>query len=343
VPASPERSLSRALALPRSEAGTRRLIGMLQPSSRDFQGLSGADAEWLRGQLLAALAERRIPDLAVPLIVEDLRTSASPVVVAGAARAIRKCGIGDGAKRELIERAKARIAGRDEFVAFGAGGPPAALTARQELDSALAPAAEERPCCGGGGRPSPTGVVGGAAAGEAFARAEIQDQDGRRTSLAELAGKRHSLLALFYTRCMNPEKCSATVTSLGRLARRFEAEPGAPDLQIIGLSYDGAYDLPRRLKDYGTDRSFAFGDRAFLARCTRGWPGLRRLLDLQVGYGDATVNYHEREIFLIEPGFAIRRLPPESLSEPAQLLAWLEVDRTQKPPKKQLRRYGRLP
>ena len=51
----------------------------------------------------------------------------------------------------------------------------------------------------------------------------LENQDGARLSFSEAFSGRPTALAFFYTRCMNPEKCSLTVTRLARLARRPRA------------------------------------------------------------------------------------------------------------------------
>ena len=50
------------------------------------------------------------------------------------------------------------------------------------------------------------------------------------------------MLTFFYTRCMNPLKCSATVTGLGRIARRVAED--ALDANVAGISYDPGFDRP---------------------------------------------------------------------------------------------------
>ena len=50
----------------------------------------------------------------------------------------------------------------------------------------------------------------------------LENQDGIQLSFSEAFSGRPTALAFFYTRCMNPEKCSLTVTRLGRLARLLE-------------------------------------------------------------------------------------------------------------------------
>nr|MDQ4088538.1 hypothetical protein [Pseudomonadota bacterium] len=96
-------------------------------------------------------------------------------------------------------------------------------------------------------------------------------------------------------------------------------------IRVVGLSYDGRYDTPERLKQYGLARDFPFGEDALLVRCKRGWPTLRKALRLSVGYGDTTVNEHAREVFLINRDGKVRPLAIELFNDPATLLRTLQT------------------
>ena len=129
----------------------------------------------------------------------------------------------------------------------------------------------------------------------------LEDQDGRTTTFdAHFRGRRH-VVAFFYTRCGNPEKCSATVTRLGDLATRLpDALPGH-DVGVVGISYDPGYDTPERLRAYGTARRVPFSDRVRLFRAPVGHAILREHFDLNVGYVGTLVNQHGVELYLVGP------------------------------------------
>ena len=44
---------------------------------------------------------------------------------------------------------------------------------------------------------------------------ELEDQDGARVTFGEFFAGKPSVVAFFYTRCDNPNKCSLTITKLG--------------------------------------------------------------------------------------------------------------------------------
>lgn len=308
-----DRVIAEIRAIPRTGRGDRRLAAMLSQSADHFDGLSTADAERVRGHILAAFGEDRASECALPAIREELRTSLSPIVLAGAARAARALEAIDEELRGLLLAASERIALRDEYVRFdGAEG----RTAREEIAAALT-ARPPRACCGGPAKSADP--VQFSLPPAAVERAAVEDQSGERIGLAALLRRRTSLIAFFYTRCMNPAKCSLTVTRLAGLARDLRGR----DLNLLGFSYDGAYDTPVRLLAYGRDRGFPFGEGARLIRCRAGWKGIRAAFGLRVGYGQATVNDHAREIFLVRPDLDAIGLDPESLAERAAIEAYL--------------------
>ena len=275
----------------RIASGGLQAAAALRQDARHFGRLSTGEAECLRGRILAALERGGVPQGALPALREELRTSLSPVVLAGAARAVRGLGAVDEELRALLRRASERIRLRDEHVSFGDG---PALTAREEIAATLALLdGPPRPCCG---------KFRAAPAAEAprfpldpgsLERVAVQDQAGARAALVPLLRGRTSLIAFFYTRCMNPAKCSLTVTRLADVAR------ARTDVNLLALSYDSRFDTPARLHAYGLHRGFPFGERARLIRFASGWPAVRRAFRLQVGYGEATVNEHARELFAV--------------------------------------------
>ncbi|ARM91058.1 thioredoxin-like protein (plasmid) [Rhizobium sp. CIAT894] len=312
--------------VPTTEEGRLQLAAMLSQSGRHFHRLSGADAEFVRGHILARFERCGVPESVLPKIIEELRTSISPVVLAGAARAIRRLQEIDENIRTLLIAARERIAFRDEYVSFDVThccSSKAPMSARQEITATLEQfSSAPRHCCG---HADPHAATAGPMDGsildeEALNRVEIEDHAGRRHAFAELLRSRTSLLTFFYTRCMNPNKCSLTVARFGQVARYAAIEKRDHELQFAAVSYDGEYDDPARLLAYGRDRGFPFGDSVLMVRCVSGWSTVRRQFDLQVGYGGSTVNNHARELFLVKPDLSLMPIDAELLARPTQLM-----------------------
>lgn len=282
---------------------------LLRHDASHFDELSTTDAERLRAHVLALFETRSATPDAVQLIVEELKTSASPVVLAGAARAVR--GIGSDAGVDwvtLLTDAADRIAARDAFVRWH----PAVVTPgwmRTARDEILA-ARDTVPTRAQAHRVTPAGPeipIDAAALAEII----VEDQAAERIPLADLLREGPTVVAFFYTRCMNPLKCSLTVTRLAALAARDDGP------RILAITYDPDYDSPPRLRRYGDDRRFPFGEGSRFVRCVAGWQSLRRMLRLQVGYGPTTVNEHAREAFLVRDQTRFQGIAADVFAEPA--------------------------
>jgi protein SCO1/2 len=306
--------------VPHTPQGARQLAAMLREDGQHYRGLSTGDVERVRGHILAAFEHCSLPADARHAVREELRTSFSPIVLAGAARAAS--GLNAGAEwRELLTSALERLAVRDEFVAWGKETAAPARTARAEISAALdmLDAVDKAPrhCCGptAAQPPEPDSF---SLCGHTLDGVATEDQADHRASLGALLRGRISLVAFFYTRCMNPAKCSLTITRLAALARLNTAR--GDDLNLLAISYDPAFDSPTRLHVFGRDRDFPFGGDARLIRCISGWPSVCRAFGLQVGYGGITVNAHARELFLITPRLDAVSVDCEALGDGAQLL-----------------------
>jgi protein SCO1/2 len=137
----------------------------------------------------------------------------------------------------------------------------------------------------------------------------LEDQDGQATTFGRLFLGRPSVIAFFYTRCMNPNKCSRTIARLGALRDLL----GDTQAVVGAITYDPAYDLPERLRHYGEARGFRFGPHARLLRSTASFEPIRRALRLGVGYGAATVNRHAVELFVADPAGRLVAFPHRQL------------------------------
>jgi cytochrome oxidase Cu insertion factor (SCO1/SenC/PrrC family) len=128
---------------------------------------------------------------------------------------------------------------------------------------------------------------------------QLQDQDGAIFSFGDFFSGRPGVLTFFYTRCMNPNKCSLTITKLALLQNRLDEQGQPGRFNIAAITYDPAFDTPARLRAYGMDRGMAFDDRNRLLRTTGAFKPLQNWLDLGVGYGTTTVNQHRLDIVVL--------------------------------------------
>jgi protein SCO1/2 len=177
---------------------------------------------------------------------------------------------------------------------------------RTEIEKALAAVSRGSApagvhCCGG--HPTPVSFKPTAEAPPAsidIHTTELQDQDGAVFSFGDFFPGRPSVLTFFYTRCMNPTKCSLTITRLARLQKRIDEEGLRGEVNVAAFSYDPAFDQPGRLRAYGADRGMSYDDRTRLLRTTGPFEPFRYWLDLGVGYGSNTVNQHRIDVVILD-------------------------------------------
>lgn len=133
----------------------------------------------------------------------------------------------------------------------------------------------------------------------------VEDQSGARLPLRQYLSRSETVVAFFYTRCQNPNKCSTTITKLAQLRR--ELTKTSPMTQIAALTYDPGYDLPERLLRYGADRGLKFSDTVRMFRTVVGQPELQSFFALHVGYNGSIVNRHGIELFLVDADLMVSR------------------------------------
>jgi protein SCO1/2 len=135
---------------------------------------------------------------------------------------------------------------------------------------------------------------------DALADVELEDQDGARVTFGEFFTGKPSVVAFFYTRCDNPNKCSLTITKLGLLQRRL-AELGLDGrIQTAAITYDPEFDLPTRLRAYGENRGVVFSTSDRLFRTKGALAPLEDYFALGVSFSGTLVNRHRIELFLLD-------------------------------------------
>lgn len=128
----------------------------------------------------------------------------------------------------------------------------------------------------------------------------LEDESAGRWSYSEAFVGHVTVLAFFYTRCDNPNKCSLTVTKLAELQRAI-SEAGLDGIvRTAAITYDPAFDVPARLRAYGAQRGYSFGDDHRFFRTTEGFDLFRAQFQLGVNFGEATVNRHQIELCVLD-------------------------------------------
>ena len=282
------------------------LTAMLAEESPLFAGRGTNEVERLRGYVLASFESAGLPAEAVPFVLEELETGHNPYTVAGAARALRGADDVPAEAAALLAAAIERLQVGDDVVAFDRFEPGpssgATVTVLGELAETLALLQPRGGSCCSTRHAEPLRAPNGSGR-LAIDELELEDQDARRLSLGEAFAGRPTALGFFYTRCNNPQKCSLTVTRLGQLARRIDAE--GHDANVAGVTYDPRFDRPERLRRYGLDRGVVFSERCLLLRTAGPFDPLQEAFGLGVGFGPVTVNRHRLDLVVLDPSLAV--------------------------------------
>lgn len=128
----------------------------------------------------------------------------------------------------------------------------------------------------------------------------FEDQDGVPVRFREFFRGNPSIVVFFYTRCDNPWKCSLTVTKLARVQQLLRERGLADKIQTVAITYDPAYDLPKRLRAYGQDRGVRFDAHHRMLRATEGFSTLRNHFNLGVNFIASLVNRHRIELYVLD-------------------------------------------
>lgn len=128
----------------------------------------------------------------------------------------------------------------------------------------------------------------------------LEDQNGDTLAFGDFFSGKPSVVVFFYTRCDNPNKCSLSVTKLACLQRAIAESGLGGRLKTAAITYDPAYDLPRRLKAYGLNRGVQFGDDDRIMRARNGLKELADYFDLGVSLAGSIVNRHRIELFILD-------------------------------------------
>lgn len=283
-------------------ADARALLTLLPEQHPLYAGRSTNATARIRGFVLAAFEKTGLPERALPYVLEELESGRDAYLVAAAARALRGTAP-DARFVPLLEKARQNIRYLDAPVTFDVYKPrwpvANATNASQEIGKTLAwleasPSAADAACCDVSSPPD-------RARKRMDLDARFEDQDGRFVSFREFFRGKWSVVAFFYSRCDNPEKCSLTIARLARLQDEIARGSLRGRVRIAAITYDPAYDLPERMKQFGENRGIRFDDDVRFLRAPDALDELRARFDLGVNYIGPIVNRHRIELYVLDP------------------------------------------
>jgi cytochrome oxidase Cu insertion factor (SCO1/SenC/PrrC family) len=336
---SPAQVTADVVSIRRAPARREELVAMLAEQSPIYRDLSSGETDRIRGFVLASFERVGLPDTALPFVLEELETGINPYTVAAAARAMRGAPAISDKAFALLVAAAVRIENNDDNVQYdsidpgdrsaartsalveiirsiGASGSrarhlwtaidamasrgnvvPEAMMAIEQARTKLSGDAQEQCCCGA--VPPALAIPAKSGVSRDVGDLVLEDQSGTTLKYGDFFRGRPSVVTFFYTRCMNPRKCSLTVSKLSGLQRRLAETDLASRINIGVFTYDPAYDRSSRLQTYGVERGFRFDAHNRFLRTVDSFEPLQAKFDLGVGFGPATINRHSVELLIL--------------------------------------------
>lgn len=128
----------------------------------------------------------------------------------------------------------------------------------------------------------------------------VQNEDGQILSLEDVIDHKPTVLAFFYTRCMNPNKCTLTINKMGWLQKELAQFGLENKINLLAFTYDPSYDTPTRMRVFGENRGMVFRLNTHVLRTRpEEFSVLSDFFQLGVNHVASTVNQHRLELFIL--------------------------------------------
>jgi protein SCO1/2 len=288
------------------DAGSR-LAELLDEQHPVYSARASSAVTRMRGWVLLALAEVGVTDRELVYVLEELDTGREAYLVAAAARALRSYAGPAAALRPHLERAHANIRFHDDALRLdrygAAADAPPYTTATEELAATLAfvdARSEEvgepaHACCC-----MPASRLDAAADPAVPPVVKFQDHDGATLDFGDFFIGHPSIVAFFYTRCTNPQKCSLTITKLAAVNDALRARGLDAAIRTAAITYDPQFDAADRICRYALSRGAKLDENHRVLRPIAGFEALRNYFGLGVNFIGSIVNRHRVELYVLD-------------------------------------------
>jgi protein SCO1 len=131
----------------------------------------------------------------------------------------------------------------------------------------------------------------------------LEDQNSNRISIDDFIKNSYTVVAFFYTRCDNPNKCSLTISKLAQLQQLIDESSVSvhSQIKIAAITYDSSYDTPDKIKNYAENRKFRFTDNYKCFRILNDdFDKVKNYLQLGVSYVGSIVSQHQIELYILD-------------------------------------------
>ena len=141
---------------------------------------------------------------------------------------------------------------------------------------------------------------------KSFPNLLLEDQQGEQFQWGDFFEGKPTLLAFFYTRCMNPRKCTLTIQKLAAIQSKLNEHKISEEIRVVAITYDPNHDTVGALKTYGLARKFLFDENNKMCRVPYKFNSVVSAFDLGVNFNESIVNQHRIELFLLDKDGAVK-------------------------------------
>ena len=135
----------------------------------------------------------------------------------------------------------------------------------------------------------------------------VENQAGLEQPLEQYTQGRPTVVSFFYTRCMNPNKCTLTINKLAELQQQLVQQGLAEEVNLLAFTYDPSYDHAIRLYNFGNNRGLKFNERVQLLRTRpEDFEHLSNFFELGVNHVSSAVNQHRLELYVLDQHGTLR-------------------------------------
>lgn len=135
---------------------------------------------------------------------------------------------------------------------------------------------------------------------ESVLQLKLEDQEENELHLKDFFGSSPVVIAFFYTRCDNVNKCRLTISRLAQL-QQLLTKLQLTEVKIAAITYDSLYDHPERMNAFITSCGIQPTDTVKSFRVLHNnFTLLNDYLQLQVNFGSSIINQHRIELFIVD-------------------------------------------
>ncbi|MEM6264804.1 MAG: SCO family protein, partial [Bacteroidota bacterium] len=135
---------------------------------------------------------------------------------------------------------------------------------------------------------------------ERIGNIEVENENGEIKTLANIIDSKPTVVAFFYTRCMNPKKCTLTINKMGQLQQKLQDSNLLDKVNLLAFTYDPSFDTPAKMRVFGKNRGVKFGPNIHMLRTrSEDFKVLSDFFQLGVNHVSSTVNQHRLELYVL--------------------------------------------